>query len=197
MKLHAGDTVLIISGKDRGKTGSILRVLPTEGRVVVAGINMRTRHVKKTYQEAGRKVRYEASISASNVMILDPKTKKPSRIGFKVDAKGHKKRVSKVSGDEVTTVRLPKEKKKKDTKGSKETEVTKVTEVTEAKKKTSATSVPSETSATSKKSTPFWQRMKFGAAAMTDADVAEQPRSKQDHSVPSQESHVRSAGRGS
>ena len=80
MKLHTGDTVLVISGKDRGKTGSIIRVMPEDNRVIVGGINIRTRHVKKTPQQAGRILKYEAALSASNVMILDPKTGKPARI---------------------------------------------------------------------------------------------------------------------
>ena len=53
MKLHTGDTVVIIAGKDKNKTGTIIRVLETDNRVVVGGLNMRTRHIKKTHQEAG------------------------------------------------------------------------------------------------------------------------------------------------
>jgi len=82
MKIHTGDTVVIISGKDKGKSGTVLRVLHERNHVVVTGINMRTRHVKKTFQQAGRILKYEASMNASKVMLLDPKTKKPTRIGM-------------------------------------------------------------------------------------------------------------------
>ena len=102
MKLHTGDLVVIITGKDKGKTGRILRVLLEKNRVVVAGINMRTRHIKKTAQSAGRVVRYEASLHASNVMAVDPKTKKRTRIGFRFKD-GHKQRFAKNSGEELVT----------------------------------------------------------------------------------------------
>jgi large subunit ribosomal protein L24 len=75
MKFHTGDNVVVIAGKDKGKTGRILRVLSSTNRLVVAGINMRTKHMKKSQQSPGRKVSYEASLNASNVMLLDPKTK--------------------------------------------------------------------------------------------------------------------------
>lgn len=98
MKLHAGDNVVVITGKDRGKVGRVLRVLPEESRVVVADINMRTRFIKKTPQNPGRQVRFEASIAVSNVMLLDPKSKKPTRIGWKVVG-DKKERVAKRSGE--------------------------------------------------------------------------------------------------
>ena len=98
MKLHTGDSVVVIAGKDKGKVARILRILLEQDRVVVAGVNMRTRHIKKTVQGPGRTVRYEASIHRSNVMLVDPKTKKRSRIGFEM--RGNKKeRVAKRSGE--------------------------------------------------------------------------------------------------
>lgn len=100
MKLHTGDLVVIIAGKDKGKTGRILRMLPEKNRIVVAGVNMRTRHIKKTPQAPGRVVRYEAALSVSNVMIVDPKTKKRSRIGFSIKD-GKKERIAKNSGEEL------------------------------------------------------------------------------------------------
>lgn len=100
MKLHTGDLVVIIAGKDKGRTGRVLRVLRQKGRVVISGVNMRTRHIKKTPQAPGRTVRYEASLSASNAMIIDPKTKKRSRIGYKVKD-GRKERIAKNSGEEL------------------------------------------------------------------------------------------------
>jgi large subunit ribosomal protein L24 len=123
MKIHTGDTVLVITGKDKGKQGSVMRVLPHTGRLVVEGINMRTRHIKKTAQEAGQRLKYEASIHVSNVMLLDPKTKKPTRVGFKTDAKGNKVRVARVSGELLPLVAktkaAPAAKKKVAAKGDK------------------------------------------------------------------------------
>ncbi len=105
MKIHAGDSVLVITGKDKGKQGTVTRVLPLKNRVVVEGINMRTRHIKKTAQGPGQKLKYEASIHASNVMVLDPKTKKPTRVGYKIDAKtGKKTRIALVSGEALPLV---------------------------------------------------------------------------------------------
>lgn len=103
MKIHQGDLVLIISGKDKGKQGTVVRVLSSKNHVVVEGINMRTRHIKKTTQAPGQRIQYEASLDASKVMIVDPKTKKATRIGYKVDAKtGSKKRIAKASGEVIT-----------------------------------------------------------------------------------------------
>lgn len=102
MKIRTGDLVLIMSGKDKGKQGTVLRVLASKNHVVVDGINMRTRHIKKTVQAAGQRIQYEASLDASKVMIVDAKTKKPSRIGFRFDAKtGRKNRIAKASGDVI------------------------------------------------------------------------------------------------
>ena len=184
MKLHTGDTVLVISGKDRGKTGTVLRTLASEHRVVVGGVNIRTRHVKKTFQQAGRILKYEAAISASNVMILDPKTGKPSRIGYTLDEKGKKIRISKVSGEEVKSVK-PRAEKKKATEG---TEVKKGKDAKEAKE--TKTAIPS-------KKQPFWKRMGFGAQALQEGEVKESTHMQQDHAIPDQQMHVRSGGRGS
>lgn len=102
MKIHTGDLVLIISGKDKGKQGTVLRVLAAKNHVVVEGVNMRTRHIRKTPQAAGQRIQYEASLDASKVMIVDPKTKKPTRIGYSVDPKtGAKKRIAKASGEVI------------------------------------------------------------------------------------------------
>lgn len=102
MKIHNGDLVVINTGKDKGKQGIVLRVLESKNRVVVEGINMRIRHIKKTQQSAGQRISYEASIHASNVQIVDPKTKKPTRIGYKIDEKtGKKTRIAKKSGEVI------------------------------------------------------------------------------------------------
>lgn len=102
MKIHTGDLVLIISGKDKGKQGTVLRVLASKNHLVIDGINMRTRHIKKTAQAPGQRIQYEASLDASKVQIIDPKTKKPTRIGHVIDAKtGSKKRIAKASGEVI------------------------------------------------------------------------------------------------
>jgi large subunit ribosomal protein L24 len=97
MKLSKGDSVVVITGKDKGKKGTVLRVLASENRVVVTGINMVTKHIKKTPQNPGSVVKFERSIHASNVMILDPKTGKGTRIGYKKDG-AKKVRIAKKSG---------------------------------------------------------------------------------------------------
>lgn len=189
MKLHTGDTVLVISGKDKGKTGTILRVLPAEHRVVVGGVNIRTRHVKKTFQQAGRILKYEASLSASNLMILDPKTGKPARIGYTIDGKGKKIRISRISGEEVKVVKPKKEMKKK---------VEEKVQLREAKDAKEAKEAKDITKAAPAKKSPFWKRMGFGVQAMEEqAEVKEDAHMQQDHTIPSQQMHSRSAGRGS
>jgi len=101
MKLKKKDRVIVIAGKDKGKVGEITAVLPKENRVVVAGINMISRHTKPSQANAqGGIVRREASIHASNVAHLDPKDNKPVRVGFKM-VKDQKVRVAKRSGEEI------------------------------------------------------------------------------------------------
>ena len=94
MDLRKGDKVIVIAGKDKGKTGEIQKVLPRTNRVVVEGVNLRKKHKKPTQNNPeGSIVEIYAPISASNVQFLDPKTKKPVRIGHKV-VKGKKVRVT-------------------------------------------------------------------------------------------------------
>lgn len=97
MNFKTGDKVVIIAGKDKGKEGSIKKVLKAENRVIVEGINIVKKHVKPNGQTAGSIEEREASIHASNVMLLDPKAKKATRIGHTVDKKGKKIRVAKKS----------------------------------------------------------------------------------------------------
>lgn len=85
MNLVKGDKVIVIAGKDKGKTGDIQKVLPRTNRVVVEGVNLRKKHKKPTQNNPeGSIVEIYAPIHASNVMIVDPKTKKPVRVGHKV-----------------------------------------------------------------------------------------------------------------
>jgi large subunit ribosomal protein L24 len=186
MKIRAGDTVVVISGKDKGKSGTVQRVFPQDGHVVVAGINLRIRHVKKTAQEAGRKLTFEAAFPISKVMIIDPKTGKPSRVGFEVK-NGKKTRISKKSGAEVVKAKAKVEKKA--AKSSKGTEGAKETKVVAEKKTTKTEAAPAG------KKQPFWKKMSFGSAAM-DANIDEQSNMEKDHTIPSQELHVRKGGRG-
>lgn len=97
MKIKTGDNIIVIAGKERNKTGKVVRILEKSSRVVVEGLNMVVRHVKKTANKKGSKSSFEAPIHSSNVMVLDPKTKKPTRVGYKVNKEGKKERIAKKS----------------------------------------------------------------------------------------------------
>ena len=100
-KIHVktGDTVKILSGKDRNKTGKVLQVSPKEGKVIVEGCNMVTKHVKpKAMGEQGGIVKAEGAMYASKVMLVCPKCGKPTRVGHKVMPDGTKRRVCKHEG---------------------------------------------------------------------------------------------------
>lgn len=101
MKLKTGDKVVVIAGKDKGKEGTITKVLRNENKVVVEGVNVAKKHIKPNGQTAGSIQDIELPINASNVMIIDPKTKKPSRIGHTTDKNGKKIRVSKKSNSNL------------------------------------------------------------------------------------------------
>ena len=95
MNFKVGDKVVVIAGKDKGKEGKIIKTLKNDNKVVVGGINMVTEHVKPSAQnENGGIIKVEAPIHASNVMILDPKTKKRTRIAHEIDENGKKHRIS-------------------------------------------------------------------------------------------------------
>jgi large subunit ribosomal protein L24 len=95
MNLKVGDKVVVISGKSKGTEGKIIKTLRKENKVIVEGANMITKHVKPNAQnENGGIIKVEAPIHASNVMIIDPKTKKRTRIAYKIDEKGNKTRIS-------------------------------------------------------------------------------------------------------
>lgn len=188
MKIRAGDNVVVISGKDKGKTGQVLRVLHNKGRLVVADVNMRTRHMRKGPGRPGEIVKYEASINASNVMLVDPKTKKRSRLGFKIE-NNKKTRIFKQSGDEVKKTAIA---AKKGTDAA-------AADTAEAKTTKKKTAASSDSSASSKKG-PFWKKMGFGAEEMGDrGEVEGTAHMKEDHSVPDQveRQSSRSSGRGS
>jgi large subunit ribosomal protein L24 len=98
--IRKNDTVLVRAGRDRGKRGRVLRVLPDKGRVVVEGVNLIKRHTRPNPQKnvKGGIVEREAPIHASNVMLVDPETSEPTRIGYKFLTDGAKVRISRKSG---------------------------------------------------------------------------------------------------
>ena len=101
MKFKIGDMVLVTGGKDKGKQGKITKVLPEKDRVVVEGMNMYTKHVKKQGERSGEKIRRERPLPTANVAIINPTTKKADRIGYKVAKDGTKVRIFKKTGKEV------------------------------------------------------------------------------------------------
>jgi large subunit ribosomal protein L24 len=99
-KIKKGDKVVILTGKDKGKTGEVTQVLPKEDRVVVAGVNTVKRHQRPTQTTPGGIEEKDAPIHVSNVALADPKTGEPTRVGFKVE--GDKKvRIAKKSGEVI------------------------------------------------------------------------------------------------
>jgi len=102
MKLKVGDKVRVIAGSSKGKEGKITKTLRKEDRVIVEGVNIVKKHKKGNGQETGGILEVEAPIHVSNVMLIDPKTKKPTRIGYKVNEKTNKKeRISKKSNEKI------------------------------------------------------------------------------------------------
>jgi large subunit ribosomal protein L24 len=105
VKIKKGDTVQIISGKDRGATGKVIAAYPTEQRVLVEGVNRIRKHTKVTTGIRGAKsggiVTQEAPIHVSNVMVVDPETNRPTRVGYRRDSEGRKVRISKRTGKDL------------------------------------------------------------------------------------------------
>ena len=101
MKIKKGDQVIVITGRDKGKTGEVIKSMPKENKVIVQGINLVKRHTKPTQESAGGIVTKEAPIHVSNVALIDPKDGKATRVGFKVE-NGQKVRVSKRSGEVIS-----------------------------------------------------------------------------------------------
>src|SRR5262245_29383957 len=99
MKLKKGDDVIVIAGKDKGKKGKIVKVIPDERRVIVEGVNMVKRHSKPSQTSGGGIIEKAASLHASNVMLLDPKSGKGTRVGYKNLEDGTKVRVARRSGE--------------------------------------------------------------------------------------------------
>ena len=100
LKIKKGDEVIVISGKDKGRTGEIARVMPAEGRAVVSGLNIAVRHRKQSQNEQGGRVPVSLPIQLSNLAFVDPKEGGPTRIGFKIQD-GKKVRYAKKSGEVI------------------------------------------------------------------------------------------------
>ena len=99
MKIKKGDNVVVISGRDKGKSGEVLRVFPTESRVIVQGVHVARRHTRQSMGNPGGIVDKELTIHVSNVAHIDPASGKPTRVGYKVLEGGRKVRVARRSGE--------------------------------------------------------------------------------------------------
>ena len=98
-KIKKGDKVVVLAGKDKGRTGEVLKVMPKDDKAVVRGINIVRRHQKQTQAQEGGIISKEAPIHLSNVALADPKDGKPTRVGFQIQKDGKKVRVAKRSGE--------------------------------------------------------------------------------------------------
>ena len=101
LKIRRGDMVTVISGKEKGKRGEVQKVIPKDNRVVVRGVNLRTRHARPTQQNQEGLYTFEAPLHVSNVMLVDPDSGEPTRVGSRFTDSGEKIRVSKKSGNDI------------------------------------------------------------------------------------------------
>jgi len=101
LKIKKGDNVVVVSGRDKGRTGEVLRVLPAEQRVVVQGVHVAKRHTKPRMGEPGGIVEKELALHISNVAHVDPASGKPTRIGYKLLGDGRKVRIARRSGEVI------------------------------------------------------------------------------------------------
>ena len=101
MRMKKGDQVMVITGKDKGKIGEVLRLIPKDNRALVQGVNMVKRHTRPTQASAGGILEKEASIQVSNLSQIDPKDNKPTRTGVKVLKDGRRVRFAKRSGEVI------------------------------------------------------------------------------------------------
>jgi large subunit ribosomal protein L24 len=100
-KIKKGDKVIVLTGRDKGRTGEVVEVRPAEERALVRGVNIVKRHQRQSAQQEGGIISKEAPIHLSNIAIADPKDGKPTRVGFKIGTDGRKVRVAKRSGAEI------------------------------------------------------------------------------------------------
>ena len=106
MKIKKGDTVIVVAGRDRGRTGQVVAAYPDRGKVLVQGVNVVTKNKKISYQgqrgaKEGGITHEEAPIDVSNVQLVDPDSKKAARVGYRLDEDGNKVRVARPSGKEI------------------------------------------------------------------------------------------------
>jgi large subunit ribosomal protein L24 len=100
-KIRKGDKVVVLAGRDKGRTGEVIEVNPAAARALVRGINMVKRHQRQSAQQEGGIISKELPVHLSNIAIADPKDGRPTRVGFKIDSDGRKVRVAKRSGAEI------------------------------------------------------------------------------------------------
>ncbi len=98
-RIRKGDNVIVISGRDKGKSGDVLRVLQDDERLIVQGVNVVKRHMRASHTQAGGIVEKEATIHVSNVSLVDPDSGDPTRVGFRILEDGRKVRYAKRSGE--------------------------------------------------------------------------------------------------
>jgi large subunit ribosomal protein L24 len=100
-KIRKGDRVVVLTGRDKGRTGEVIEVRPDEDRALVRGVNIVKRHQRQTGRQDGGIISKEAPLHLSNIAVADPKDGKPTRVGFKVGTDGRKVRFAKRSGVEI------------------------------------------------------------------------------------------------
>ena len=100
-KIRKGDKVIVLTGRDKGKSGEVIEVRPSESRALVRGVNMVRRHQRQTAAQQGGIISKEAPVHLSNLAMADPKDGKPTRIGFKILKDGRKVRIARRSGEAI------------------------------------------------------------------------------------------------
>ncbi|MGR7997431.1 MULTISPECIES: 50S ribosomal protein L24 [unclassified Xanthobacter] len=100
-KIKKGDKVVVLAGRDKGRTGEVIQVMPKDERALVRGVNVVKRHQRQTANQEGGIISKEAPIHLSNIAVADPKDGKPTRVGFQVLEDGNKVRVAKRSGEKI------------------------------------------------------------------------------------------------
>jgi large subunit ribosomal protein L24 len=101
LKIKKGDNVIVIAGRDKGKTGEVLRVMPAEQRLIVQGVHIAKRHTRPRMGEPGGIIEKELPIHISNVAHIDPQTRRPTRVGYKILEDGRKVRFARRSGEVI------------------------------------------------------------------------------------------------
>ena len=101
LKIKRGDTVEVISGKEKGRRGEVREIIPKKNRVVIEGINERTRHARPSQQNQQGLFTFNAPVDISNVMLVDPSSGEPTRVGYRFTDSGEKVRVGKKSGKDI------------------------------------------------------------------------------------------------